>query len=451
MSVINSVKIVSDLNRYWRINILAHAGSAATNFISGAVQYSSKVLTDFYTEALTGNISMHQTKMNLSAMIKTLLPKGWVDAPDWIYGGDLSNFYGQFGREKGVAGQAIDEYANKVLKLFGTYERYWKKVILLSENSRDLNKLGQMTPEGLSLPTKEERQMISDVNELVDLYAYDYDNVPVWLEQHQKSVVGQAIKPFAKWPYKYAKQILDMAGSVFDQTQPWQSRVSKLLALATLMGGYGYFSSQRKKKQRTPEVPEGSSVPARYQTRGRLFITTDDEGKELFMRTSKYPFFGLTDAGMHFVNGNFESGKDIVKDMFGSIGPVADMGLLALDYKDKYYQYKQTPVLIGDTLSTYVPLSRILNDVSRMLDPFQRKQATFAQTFTKLIPTTSEDLQEKLHGEIRTERVPIEGEIERPPGTKLSRTTFDDELENYWQDILLSSLTGIYVSRIDPE
>ena len=83
-----------------------------------------------------------------------------------------------------------------------------------------------------------------------------------------------------------------------------------------------------------------------------------------------------------------------------------------------------------------------------MLAPFQRKQETFGQTFTKLIPTTDETLQEKLHGKIRTERIPDEGEIK---GAKGKRTTIDAELENYWQDILLSMLSGVYVTRIDPK
>src|SRR3990167_5864782 len=64
-----AVRMVSDLNRYWRINILAHGGSAATNFISGAVQYSAKILTDFYAEVLTGAVTMPQTRMNISAVI----------------------------------------------------------------------------------------------------------------------------------------------------------------------------------------------------------------------------------------------------------------------------------------------------------------------------------------------------------------------------------------------
>ena len=51
----------------------------------------------------------------------------------------------------------------------------------------------------------------------------------------------------------------------------------------------------------------------------------------------------------------------------------------------------------------------------------------------------------------RTERIPIEGKIEREPGESKTRTTIDSVLKNYWQDTLLSLLTGIYIRRISPK
>lgn len=443
-----AVKIVSDLNRYWRINVLTHLGTAGTNLISGGIQYSTKVLTDFYTETLTGKIAYPQTRRNLSAMLKVVLPKGWNDAPDWVYGADLSNFYGQFTKQPTMS-KAISGYGDVALKAFGAYERYWKKIISLSENSRTLKGLEKVTKEGLQLPTKEERDLLAEINKQVDLYAYDYDNVPLWLEMHQKSVKGQLIKPFAKYPYKYAKHFTNMAGAVFDRTLPMQERLAKLLALSTIMGAFGFYANERRKKQQTPEGTE--ETPARISTRGRLLVGIAEDGKEVFARTAKYPFLNLTPFGSLLVNREWESSKDIISDIFGSLGPFFEIGLLALDYRSKYDQYESVPVLLGDSLSTFTPGFRILNDFSRMFDPYQRKQLTFLQTFTKLIPTTDEALREKLHGEVRTVKIPIEGGVEKTPDDKTKRTTIDSTLNNYWQDILLSSLTGIYLTRIDPK
>ena len=443
------VRIVNDLNRYWRINILTHPGSAATNFISGGIQYASKMLTDFYSETLTGDIKYKKTQQNVSAMLKVLLPKGWMNAPDWVYGGDMSNYYGQFTSQQGIIDESIQSYGNKALKLYGAVERFWKKTILTAENVNDLRKLGKMTKEGLELPTKEERQMIAEINKEVDLFAYDYDNVPMWLQAHQKSVTGQIIKPFMKYPYKYAKHILNMAGEIFDRTVPLHRRLAKLLTLTTMAALYAMYSRKRKEKQETPEADV--DIPARLSTRGRLYMRTDDKGKEMFTRVAKYPFVNLTEAGMQFADGNWEQGKDIASDMLGSFGPVGEMGLLAMDYRNKFDQYTPVPIILGDNISTFMPLYRILSDVSRSMDPFKRRQEYFYQTFTKIIPTTNEDLQKKLHGKIRTVQIPVEGEIKHPPEYEGKRTTIDRELENYSDDILLSLFTGIYQTRIDPK
>lgn len=444
-----AVRIVNDLNRYWRINILAHPGTSVTNFVSGGIQFSSKILTDFYREVLTGKLSMPETRSNISAMLKVLLPKGWMAAPDWVYGSDLSNFYGEFMKKKSPISESIDTYGNKALVLFGAVERYWKKVIMTADGVADLKSLNEMTPEGLRVPTKEEAEMIAAINESVDLYGYDYDNVPQWLEQHQKSMIGQAIKPFAKYPYKYAKQILNMVGGAFDQSIPVKDRMAKILALATIVSAYAAFANERRKKQKTPVADKSLDIPARLQTRGRVLITTDEKGREIFVRVAKYPFLNLTEAGMQFVDGNWQTGTDVLSDMLGSIGPAASVGLMAFNYRSKYTQYEKPEVILGDNLATFLPGYRILNDVSRALDPFQRKQETLGQTFTQIIPTTDAALQERLHGKIRTERVPIEGNVGLEPVG--SRTTVDVPLENVKEDILLSLFTGVYRTRLDPK
>ena len=445
-----AVRIINDLNRYWRVNILTHIGSAGTNFLSGGLQYGSKVMTDFYTELLTGQFNLPQTRRNVAAMVQALLPKGWSESPDWVFGGDRSNFYGQFTETQGTS-KIIDTYANTALKLYGAVERYWKKVITISEMGRTLKGLEKMTVEGLREPSKLEKDLIAEINSQVDLYAYDYDNVPLWLENHSKSPLGQAIKPFAKYPYKYAKQILNMTYSVFDRTIPWQERAAKLLSLATIMTAYGIYKRKRDDERETPAGDE--NTPARLSPRGRMFVGTDKEGYELFVRTAKYPFLNLSDAGTALAKGNIKEAKDVVADLLGGLHPVTELALMtATDYESEYDRYLPVGVKIGNRVATFIPLYRILNDVSQYFDTFQRKQEHFYQSFTRLIPTTNEDLRRKLRGEIRTEEIPLEGEFKPSKPIKgQTRTTFDRELRSWSQDVALAFLTGIYVRRIDPE
>jgi hypothetical protein len=62
-----------------------------------------------------------------------------------------------------------------------------------------------------------------------------------------------------------------------------------------------------------------------------------------------------------------------------------------------------------------------------------------------------ESLRKKLRGEIRTERIPIEGQVDDTNKAGSKRTTIDVELKNYKRDVLLSLLTGIYITRINPD
>ncbi len=450
----NFTRIMNSVNRYWRVNILFHPGSAATNFISGGIQYSSKVLTDFYTEILTGNVTFEKTRRNMASMFTVLLPKGWHAAPDWIYGGDISNSYGQFQGDSSPGikklDDSVDYYADKALALYGFVERYWKKVIATSENAGDLEKLNTIGKDGLKLPDAEEKAMLDAINEEIDLFAYDYENVPVWMQNYQQNPFLQAVKPFAKYPYKYSKHVTEMITSVFDQTLPWQERAAKIMALGTLVALYAYIREERRKKQTTPEVDE--TAPTQVSTRGRLFIGSDDKGNEKFIRVAKYPFINLTEAAGQIIDGNTNTGIQSIADMMGSVAPTGDVLLALMGYSNQFQQFTPTPVRLGDAAASFIPGTRILQDIARFFDPYQRRKETFGQSFTSLlpIPVDNEDLRIKLRGEARTIQVPLEGGVRRQPGEKTTRTTTDMLVENYKWDIGLGLLSGVYTTRINP-
>lgn len=446
-------RVMNSLNRYWRVNILFHPGSASTNLISGGIQYSTKILTDFYVEVLTGNAAFPKTRRNIFSMITAVTPKGWQDAPDWIYGGDLSNFYGQFGTEKTPGIKAldttIDTYADNVLKVYGAVERYWKKVITLSEGGSKLGSLNKMTKEGLRLPTDEEKDLLDAMNKEIDLYGYDYENVPVWLESYQQSGLAQSVKPFAKYMYKYTKHLTELISAVFDGTLPWQERVAKLLTVMTIIAMYAAIREKRREKQTTAEVD--INAPASVSTSGRLYIGTDEEGREKFTRTAKYPFLNVTEAGAQLLEGNTNTGLQVLQDMMGGIAPVGHLALAAIGYRSEYETYIPFPAMVGKDLASFVPGTRILADISKFYDPYQRKPETFLQGITSLYPTTDEALQEKLHGEPKKIQVPLEGMITPQPGEGTKRTTTDMLVRNYKDDVLLGLLFGLYVKRIDPD
>jgi len=352
-----ATRVLNSLNRYWRVNILFHPGSAATNFISGGLQYGSKIVQNFYEEVLTGNATMPKTRQNIYAMLTTLTPKGWQAAPDWIYGGDQSNFYGMFLTDNapGVPqlDKNVDTYADKVLKVYGVVERYWKKVIATSEGGESLASLNLVTKEGLRLPTDMEKEILDAINQEADFFAYDYDNVPNQLQDWQRSAVGQAVKPFVKYPYKYVKHITGLAEGAMDSSLPWQERVAKILTLATMVALYAALRAKLHEDKETEEVNE--NAPASVSTRGRIKVWTDEQGRELFTRVAKYPFMNITEAGLQLADGNVETARQMVSDMVGGVAPAGATALALLGYKSEYEQYTPLPVIAGKSLASFFP------------------------------------------------------------------------------------------------
>jgi len=469
----NAVKVFNTINRYWKVNILFHMGSTATNLFSGGVQYSSKVMMDFYEELLTGKVSMPQTKANIESILRTVLPKGWEKSPDWVYGGDMSNNYGQFslernpggglsnysdsylGKESGIAKGInkaetfVDKYGDTVLKTYGMVERYWKKVIMLSEGGSKLDRL-KMGKNGLELPTQEERDIIARINEKVDLYAYDYDNVPIQLDEWSRNPFGSAVTPFLKYPYKNIKHVLRMVENVFDRSLPFNERVSGILFLGTLVSIYAYNRSQRREEQKTPEVPP--SAPASMSTRGRLFVGTDDEGNEIFTRVAKYPFINLTEAGIQYLEGNGKQSWESIQDMLGSFGPFAEGGLALLGWSTKYNENVPLNARLGKLVGSFIPASRFQSGIATYQDPYKRVQENFLQGIGSNLPLPyDEEIFRKLRGKIKTVPVPIEGNVEdtNEPGSR--RTTVDMPLLNYKEDVLFMELLGILRTRINPD
>lgn len=455
----NGVRLINTLNRYWRINILAHPGTVSTNAISGALQFSAKFFTDFYMDILTLDPSLTQTRKNTAAVLTTIPgTRGWKATPDWTYGGDSSQFFAEFqsGKTPGVSiankkiDKAVDVYGDKALKLFSTVERYWKKVIAKAEGADKLGHLGVFGKNGFDLPTEVEKQMLDIINSEVDMWALDYENVPTALEDWNKSAFTSAIKPFMKYPYKIFKTFSAMVTKSFDQTLPYEERVAAILTVGTMLYLINLAMKSREDEEETPEVGENS--PSTVSKKGRLYVGKDGKD-EMFIKVTKYPFLNVRELVSNLKRKDIEGAGDVLKEMLGTVGPVGEISAVLLGYKNEYNTYVPGSVITGKALSSFVPLSRILNDVSRVQDPYKRRQETFAQPFTSLIPLpgASDELLEKYRGKARTMDVPLEGSVKRLPGDAKGRTTTTKYIRENPNDIWWSLFTGLNLKRINPE
>lgn len=434
-------KIMMGINKYWAINVLLHGGTVGTNFIGGGLQYSAKVLSDFYAEVLSGNVTLPQTRRNVGAIVQVLLPHGWSNAPDYIYGGHRSNYAGQF-MNQSSAEKMIDKAGNVLLTPFSTVESYWKKVIMLSENAQKLGKK-ELEKEMVEF-SKEEEAMIASINEAVDLYAFDYDNVPNWLESWGRKG-GGLIKPFMKYPYKYSKLITNLASGAFDRTLPANERAAKLLTLTTMMAISMALMGWRDEEKETPSGTE--KTPSPLDPRGRLFLWKNGDD-EMFVRTAKYPFVNIASTARALLNKDWEEASNVVNDQLGTVGFGGKTILTVLGYTNKYEQYTPKDAMIGQQVATLIPGFRILNDIGKMMDNTPRRPENFVQgVFSNLPVWGSEETKTNFRGDARTVKVPDE-----PDSRSISESsTTEKELKLYNSDIILSALTGIYITRIKPE
>lgn len=141
-------------------------------------------------------------------------------------------------------------------------------------------------------------------------------------------------------------------------------------------------------------------------------------------------------------------------DQVGSIAPFGDVALAALGRPNQYQQYTPLPIIAATDAATFIPGSRILSDVARAFDPYQRKPTTVGQAFGSYVPLpgASESTRERFRGLPKTIQVPLEGNVKRSDGvSKPGRETTDILVRNYKKDVLLGLMAGLYESRIDPD
>lgn len=427
--------------KFWAINVLTHVGTTSTNFISGGLQYSGKLFNDFYLDLLPGgNHTFAQTRSNLTAPIVALTPAGWVKAPGWIWGGYRST---QAGSMASKTDKGLEKYGNAVLHLFASVETYWKRTIALSEGIN--MPTGQIKKEMQEL-TKLEKQIIAQINKPIDLVALDYDNAPLWLanfEQHG----GKLVKPFIAYPYKYTKMIADYMAGPFDQSLTWQQRTAKGLALGSIITIITLWMQAGDDESETPEGT--AKTPYQLKPGGRSFFGKDGKGRELFVRTAKYPFFNYTSLGRTMVEGKFGESSALLREMYGTTGLGLDLFDIARGQKSQFDTYKEPGVILAETLTTLIPGFRMLGDVGKIIDPTSRQAKTPWQAVGQTLPVWGdEETLKKWRGNPRELEIPVEP-VEGRSLTEKTANTRTIELER--ADIIRSMLSGIYVSRIDPK
>jgi hypothetical protein len=433
-----STQALQTIAQYWAVNVLVQGGTVGTNAISGGLQYGAKVINDTLLDVLHADPAMSRTRKDIAAIVQTLMPRGWTDAPDYVYGGYKSNLTGQFMYGRNTPGQrAVNKYADWLLMPFSGVESYWKKVIITSEGAKDFKP--DFSETEMASFKKAEEEMLFMMNEMADRYGFDYNNVAMWIT-NWNNAGGTLVKPFIKWPFKYAKFVTGHAARAVDKNLPWQERTASIMTLTFMVA---LFYGLLEWRDREKETPDSTA------TKGRVFL-----GKlgvnELFVRVSKYPFVNISAAGRALVNGQGKEAFNIMQESVGSIGPLSNIIATELNYRNQYDTYKNIGVLRGQYVSSFIPGFRLLSDIGNLIDNKPRKPENFQQAIGSLLPLWgSEDFMNKWRGEIKQSDVPDTTLSTRQLGKNMTMAKQDKTM--YRGGTALSATTGIYTTRVNPE
>lgn len=419
----------------WQINVLAHPGTAVTNAIGWWLQFSLKMFTDVYKSILTGDVSIIGN--DIKALIGSLT--NWNDVPNWMFGKDSSTYMRDFSSKKYTGKMRIlhdkfDNGANVVMAPFQFFESYWKKVIARASGASGLSELTKLTKNWLPPLSENDKAIMEMIEQASDLYGFNYNNVPNWMHEISTNPIGKLVLPFKRYLYKYTKMITRHLFSIANRNMAWEDRLAMFLGLATFLWVIATIINTNDDDKETPEDIT-TNTPKWMSPKWKVFVWKDENWLEKFIRTIKYPGFNL----YAFTKWDIMQGFTDMTEWASSIGPLGQIALHQFGYKNMYEQYKENSQLHAATAASFVPWFRILGDISQILDPFKRKTEDWKQEFTRLIPTTDKEEQERLHGKIYVDQVPIG-----------KNSTKDVERKNFSEDTLKSLFTGIYTTRIDP-
>lgn len=373
---------LTEIGSFGVATLLVHTGTFSTNAISGAIQLSTKFLKDFYSDVLYGQVRMPRTRANFLGVAQAIHGIVTKNQNQYAWGGDRSTLYRQY------SGQIEnDRFGRKALdftlKPMSGIENFFKQIVY-NQTVNQMNPTDEMS-----------REFLAAVNDQIDMFTYDYDNIPNWLNSFRKHPAGALVKPFAVYPYKYMKQLTRLAGAAFDPNLSWQERLSSILSLTTVIALWKmYKESLKDDDQRVgklpDKLPEGVSLDqltGLVDSRGRTYVGRDAAGNEVFLRTAKYPFVNIAELIEALYTGNPEGALDILKDQVSGFGPAGGIVLSTLGYSDEFSRYQDLPTKLTNSATALIPGSRLAKDIGDVIDPLKRDYPnTPNEVLGKLVP-----------------------------------------------------------------
>jgi hypothetical protein len=465
----------AELAKYLRLgetlmaaNLLAAPSTVSTNFIGGFGLYVHKMIVDIVLDSyylMDGRVPKRFASDLLSL---AMTPFQWNKLDSSVYGGRKSsimeNNYGGFTSDSEMSSRVVNAVSQTMMATFGMVEDYFKKAIMNSERM------------ALGLKTKDisHSQFVEMVNKVINEYAFDYFDVPTWMEKSMRYPGAKLIKPFVKYPYKYAELMLRTVHQatikpIMNKQLPAPDKAAKLLSLMFIHYVIMAFMRQKDEEDKSNkddlirllEKREGEVVaPTPLNIKGRVPIGTDDNGNTMYLRPGKYPFLSTATMMHSMLKGDYNEFISVAGDLVGS-GGLGYTGLLdLLGYTNSFSKFKDLPTrLASDAAAPLLPLYRTISELNFALDEFYREKNSPSQIFNQGIPMFTPEDRDKYLGKPRVFKVPLPSGESRKEWVqdkngkwsnrkkKMEEIMFRKNL-NYE---MLKFLSGINIKTIEPD
>ncbi len=417
--------IVNGLGNYYKANLLLHPGTTVTNLIGQEVLFATKLLDDFYGQALLGG-NFSPLKNDIRAIFNSLSPSMVKKTPSYLWGESqqVSSFIGE---TQGIGAGLM----SKLLIPFKSIDTYAKRMVYMAETAE------KMGYENFKKATTDDLFNLKDsikneVDAAIDLYALNYVNIPKGLGEFRKTPGSFLIAPFPTYYYKYGQHVAHYLQALNPAVKmPTQDRATRIMTLMTLMSISAYIDNRLEQKSGeyiSPKRGVTSGMAYQFEKSGRVKIGETAEGEE-YLRVAKYPWISVYEAGMGLTEmamNKKELGVSRIKQLqeesitFG-------LGINAFDVitgrRTKYELYKPADVKMGEMAKTFIPGFRITEGIKKIRQPEKVRPRTALEALAAGLP----------FGELKGAAV------------KKGITRYNPREE------LLKLLYGINIRTIDPE
>lgn len=373
--------IANALGSYYKSNILTAPGTTVTNALSGGFQYLGKVMESFGKAVFTGEAK--PLLNDIWAPVEALYNAGKRPAHLW---GRKSGLGADIAKEGGVVNKAF----GIALAPFEAVENFWKRALVNSE-------LGAKGMRGLSPDLiVQNKQLVADLNRVVDKYAFDYSNIPSGLDKIKKSWWGWMVAPFPTYGYKLARYYSRYGAALNPFIQmPLADRAARILTLGTL-GSAGYMNAVPEERKHIEGMTSQSDVT------GRTMVGKTPEGKERWLRTVKYPWMNLGQGArgiQDLIEGEGDEGIQNGMAEFMSAGPLVEGIKLAFNWKNRWDAYIPEGVRKANMVKGFIPGVRLTEGIKATQGGERVLPDTFMDTILNAMPFTG------MRGHVQIDRV----------------------------------------------